>query len=227
MTVSGAGALGVWHGVAEGQEQAIDDWYDREHHRERIAIHGFLRARRYVNLGQGLRCFSRYDVADVGVLSSTPYLAALDSPSPWSQRMFPQYRGTVRGAFEVKDRRGSADGGVVATLRFASDVPHPYKSSNTAPNEAWAPLLDALAAAPGVLRAEAWLIDVGVTSVKTLEKALRTTPDAYPTWALVIDGSSAEALQAALAAAVPEPLRGTARIDVLHLVFQAIPVPAS
>jgi len=27
----GAGALGVWHGVAEGREQDVDAWYDREH----------------------------------------------------------------------------------------------------------------------------------------------------------------------------------------------------
>ncbi len=218
MTVSGAGALGVWHNVAEGQESALDAWYDREHHAERIAIPGFLRARRYVNLGQGPRTFSRYDVVDVGVLASAPYLAALDGPSPWSQRMFPHYRGTVRGAFEVKGRRGSADGDVVATLRFPSDPSEATDTSMTA----GASLLDALAEAPGVLRAEAWLVNARVTSAKTLEKALRTTADACPPWALVIDGSSAEALQAALTQVVPEPTLGKADIDLLQLVFQAV-----
>ena len=218
MTVSGAGVLGVWHGVTEGQEQAFDAWYDREHHAERIAIPGFLRARRYLNLGQGPRTFSRYDAVDVGVLGSAPYLAALDAPSPWSQRMFPNYRGTVRGAFEVKGRRGSVDGGVVATLRFPSE---PSEASATS-LAAGASLLDALTAAPGVLRAEAWLVDVPVTSAKTLEKALRMTPDAYPGWALVLDGSSAEALRGALSQIVPEPMLGKADIDLLQLVFQAV-----
>jgi hypothetical protein len=218
MTVSGAGALGVWHDVLEGQESAFDAWYDREHHGERIAIPGFLRARRYLNLGQGPRTFSRYDVVDVGVLASTPYLAALDAPSPWSQRMFPNYRGTVRGAFEVKGRRGSVDGGVVATLRFPCDPSEASAKSLAAS----APLLAALAEAPGVLRAEAWLVDVPVTSAKTLEKALRMTPDAYPGWALVVDGSSAGALRAALAQVVPEPMRGKADIDLLQLVFHAV-----
>lgn len=218
MTVSGAGALGVWHDVTEGREQAIDEWYDREHHAERIAIPGFLRARRYLNLGQGPRTFSRYDVVDAGVLASAPYLAALDSPSPWSQRMFPDYRGTVRGAFEVKGRRGPADGGVVATLRFRSD---PSEDAATSVAKS-ASLLDALAEAPGVLRAEAWLVNVPVTSPKTIEKALRMTPDAYPAWAIVVDGSSAEAVRAALTQVVPEPTLGKADLDLLQLVFQAV-----
>jgi hypothetical protein len=205
--------------VAEGQEQNVDVWYDREHHAERISIPGFLRARRYVNLGQGLRYFSRYDVRDVGVLASAPYLAALDAPSPWSQRMFPHYRDTVRGAFKVQGRRGPADGGIVATLRFSAD---PLEAGSTAAG-ASAPLLDALAEAPGVLRAEAWAVDVPVTSAPTREKALRTAPDARPAWVLVIDGSSAGALQAALNRAVPEPMRNKAAIDLLQLVFHAIP----
>ena len=218
MMVSGAGALGVWHGVAEGQEQAVDHWYDREHHAERIAVSGFLRARRYVNLGRGLRYFSRYDVADVGVLASAPYLAALDSPSPWSQRMFPHYRGTVRGAFEVKGRRGTADGGVIATLRFAADP----AETDAAFMAAAEPLLGALAATSGVLRAEAWLIDSAITSTRTTEKALRTAPDAWPARALVIDGSSAEALRAALAQVVPAPMHGSVAVDLMQLVFHAI-----
>jgi hypothetical protein len=218
VTVLGAGVLGVWHGVAEGQEQAVDAWYDREHHAERISIPGFLRARRYVNLGQGLRYFSRYDVVDVGVLASAPYLAALDAPSPWSQRTFPHYRHTVRGAFQVRGRRGAADGGVVATLRFSSD---PFETGD-ASVAASAPLLDALAAAPGVLRVEAWAVDVPATSAPTREKTLRTAPDSHPAWVFAIDGTSAEALQAALVRAVPEPTLANAAVDVMQLVFHAI-----
>jgi hypothetical protein len=213
---AGAGALGVWHGVAAGQEEAVEDWYNNEHHAERLAVPGFLRARRYVNLGRGPRYFSRYDVAEVGVLASAPYLAALNAPSPWSQRMFPHYRNTMRGAFEVRARRGIADGGVVATLRFASD---PFAADA---DPACAALLDALANAHGVLRAEAWRADLATTAAPTMEKTLRTGADACPAWALVIDGSSAEALRAALDPVIPEPMRATAEIDLLQLAFNAV-----
>jgi len=83
-------------------------------------------------------------------------------------------------------------------------------------------LLDDLVAAPGVLRAEAWLIDGPVTSTRTTEKALRTAPDVWPERALVIDGSSAEVLRAALSKSVPEPMRSTANIDLMQLVFHAV-----
>jgi hypothetical protein len=215
MTLSGAGALGVWHGVAEGQEQSVDEWYNREHHFERIGIPGFLRARRYVNLGQGPRYFSRYDVTDVSVLASAPYLSALNNPSPWSQRIFPHYRGTVRGAFRVSGRRGSAEGGIIATLRFASE---PQELSPTGGVEK---LLDSLAQAPGIVRAEAWLVDVPATTPNTREKELRVSAEAYPASVLVIEGSRADGLSAAIDRILPASLRGTATTDMLQLVFQA------
>src|SRR5262249_6999560 len=84
-----------------------------------------------------------------------------------------------------------------------------------------AALLDALAKAPGVLRAEAWRTDVAITSTETREKALRTKGDAYPAMALLIDGSSAEALHAALEQEVPEPMRRAANVDVMRLVLPA------
>lgn len=217
MTSTGEGALGVWHGVVAGQEKAVEDWYDREHHAERLAVPGFLRARRYVNLGQGLRYFSRYDVVEVGVLASAPYLAALNAPSPWSQRMFPHYRDTVRAAFAVTARRGTVDGGVIASLRFASD---PFVA-DAAP--ACTALLDALVRTPGVVRAEAWRADAAITSAPTMEKALRTGADACPASALVIDGSSADALQTALDRVIPQSLRGSAETDLLQLAFNAVP----
>jgi hypothetical protein len=48
------------------------------------------------------------------------------------------------------------------------------------------------------------------------------TPDAHPAWALVIDGSSAEAVRAALTQVIPAPTLGKADIDLLQLVFQAV-----
>jgi len=206
--------LGVWHGVAEGHEQAVDEWYNREHHFERIGIPGFLRARRYVNLGRGPRYFSRYDVTDVSVLARAPYLAALNNPSPWSQRIFPHYRSTVRGAFRVSGRHGSAEGGVIATLRFVSQPPELSPVGEA--------LLKSLAEAQGVVRAEAWLVDVPATTPNTREKELRVSAEAYPASVLVLEGSRADGLAAAIDNILPAALRGTATIDMLQLVFQAV-----
>lgn len=121
-------------------------------------------------------------------LARAPYLAALNNPSSWSQSIFPHYRGTVRGAFEVKGRRGAADGGVIATLRFASGAQDMGSLGRTC--EA---LLPALAEAPGVVRAEAWLVNVPATTPATREKELRVSAEAYPAYVFIAEGTRADA----------------------------------
>src|SRR5512139_868356 len=95
------GLLAIWHDVEAGFEPAIDEWYDRQHHQERVGIPGFARARRYLNLAAGPRYFSRYDVDDAAVLRSAAYLAALNHPTPWTQSVMPRYRNTTRAVFRL------------------------------------------------------------------------------------------------------------------------------
>ncbi|MER3403797.1 MAG: hypothetical protein C4289_00305 [Chloroflexota bacterium] len=65
--MSEPGVLGIWHGIAPGAEWEVEDWYGRQHHAERLAIPGFLKARRYRALGEGPRIFSRYDLSEAAV----------------------------------------------------------------------------------------------------------------------------------------------------------------
>jgi hypothetical protein len=213
MEVTGKGALGVWHGVTGPQQREVEEWYNREHHAERVAIPGFLRARRYVNRGAGLRYFSRYDTVDSGVLGSTAYLHALNNPSPWSQKIFPHYRGTVRGAFDVVGRFGTAEGGYLTSLRFDEDV---------APaSDELLDLARQLAGQHGVLSAEVWRIDRAATTQPTREKALRATKEFFPAQALLIDASAPEFAAEALSVLAGDTAR-SAVTDVYQLVFQKL-----
>jgi hypothetical protein len=211
MEVHGEGALGVWHGIVGPQQREAEEWYNREHHAERVAIPGFLRARRYVNRGAGLRYFSRYDTVDAAVLASAAYLHALNNPSPWSQQIFPHYRGTVRGAFEVVGRFGTAEGGYLTSLRFDDDAV-------TATDE----LLDLakeLANQHGVLGAEVWRIDRAATTQPTREKALRAARELFPEQALLVDASAPEFAAEALSSLAGD-LAPRVVTDVYQLVFQ-------
>lgn len=217
MALFGNGALGVWHDIAPGQEREADDWYNREHHAERIALPGFLRARRYVNLGPGPRYFSRYDVVNTDVLASQPYLDALNAPSDWSRRMFPNYRGTVRGAFDLVQRRRLADGGSLASLRF------PIAAVNSQPKFERM-LLDAaatLAQAYGVVAAEVWRVDAATTLQPTREKELRASSEGFPAYVLILDATDPEALTQELAVSPVQSLLEAAETDIMRLVFHA------
>ncbi|MBM3534250.1 MAG: hypothetical protein FJX35_20110 [Alphaproteobacteria bacterium] len=216
MDVRGGGGLGVWHGIVGEQQREAEDWYNREHHAERVAIDGFLRARRYVNQGTGPRYFSRYDVTDVTVLASQAYLKALDNPSPWSQKMFPHYRKSVRGAFTVSSRAGEAEGGYLVSLRFgdgagAIDAALVRTLSDAVPK---------LVRSIGVLGVEIWQVDAGVSIYRSKEKELRGTGEPFPAVALLLDTSRPELAADALAEALPAHALATAAADTYQLVFQ-------
>ncbi len=213
MTATGRGVLGVWHDVVAGQEQDFDNWYNREHHAERVAVPGFLRARRYLNLGCGRRIFSRYDVRDVKVMGSPTYLAALNNPTPWSQRMFPGYRNTLRACFDIILRHGDVEGGFVACLRYSAAADVQAQLEGIGP---------ALAETFGVLGVEVWRADTGITLQPTMEKALRAAPDTFPALVLLIDAGSFEVARAALAAPPVRDVAGAAEVDVLQLVYQKL-----
>ena len=36
-----SGILAIWHDMVSEQEQVLNDWYNQEHHAERIALEGF------------------------------------------------------------------------------------------------------------------------------------------------------------------------------------------
>ena len=206
------GLLAIWHGVEPGFEPSFDDWYDRQHHLERVEIPGFARARRYVNCGGGPRYFARYDVDDAGVLASAPYLDALNHPTPWTRTLMPRYRGTTRSVFRFAAGAGNAEGAALVTLRLTGS---PKRSD--LPGAAG---LAAVVAAPGVLRAELWEADTAVSTLRTEEKKLRGAADDVVGWAYLVEGSDMGRLVDAIARHLLPLLPAPATIDHYRLAFQ-------
>lgn len=215
----GEAALGVWHSVTPEMQRRVETWYNSEHHRERVEIEGFLRARRYHNRGPkdqgGPSFFSRYDAREVAVLGSEAYLHALGNPSPQSAEIFPHYRNTVRGAFRVVARAGLPDGGELLSLRF-----HDREAEADALEARLRDLVQPLVeTAEGVVRAELWRIDVAISTIRTQEKSLRAQAEVYPTLALLIDLTSEERARDCLKQVLPADLVAMARVDRMRLVF--------
>jgi hypothetical protein len=72
-------------GVAEDE---FHDWYDLEHVPERLRVPGFLNAERWISTDKARVSVATYDLDDVAVLESPPYLAvAHDNSSPWTKRV--------------------------------------------------------------------------------------------------------------------------------------------
>ena len=104
MALLGSAAMLLWFDIVPEQTSEHDDWHTREHFPERVGIPGFIRAQRWVASSPGSRYFVMYEVADIGVLSSAPYLERLNNPTPWTRRMMPQLQGHGPGLLRTGEQ---------------------------------------------------------------------------------------------------------------------------
>lgn len=95
----GAGALAIWMDIDPAADAAFNAWYRGQHLGERLSVPGFLRGRRYASAGDGPAYFTLYETADVGVLSSPPYLERLNAPTDWTRQALPAIRRMRRNVY--------------------------------------------------------------------------------------------------------------------------------
>ncbi|KAK5056733.1 hypothetical protein LTR84_012265 [Exophiala bonariae] len=102
----GSAMLIIWGGLDQGktnkEEEELNDWWSNEHLPERLAIDGFLRTRRFHALREGISQYLVwYEVANLEVLTSPDYMAALNSPTPGTRRFMPILASMNRSACRV------------------------------------------------------------------------------------------------------------------------------
>ena len=99
MAKAGRGLLMVAADVPAEHEAEVNDWYDREHLEERVAIAGFLSARR-------LRCLADLAVPDASSAYQDSLHPAADSGAYFLEIRMPPPLGLVVGVADVvPDRR--------------------------------------------------------------------------------------------------------------------------
>ena len=78
-------------------EDEFHDWYDLEHIPERLRVPGFLNADRWIGTENPKISVATYDLDNVGVLHSAPYLAVGgENGSPWTKRTAKFRKGILR-----------------------------------------------------------------------------------------------------------------------------------
>lgn len=189
MLASAKGILAIWHDVVDGAEHEIFDWYDREHHLERMAIDGFLSAQRYVSVhGRSPLLFNRYETSSLDVFTSDAYRICLASPTEWSRRCQPLYRNMSRTVCRVVARTGVAQGVFVATYRIPQDaIRHlqepAFQEIVARHRHQW-----------GLVGFELWQAESAVSNVASTERELRGRDDDVIGGALVVHATASEAL---------------------------------
>ena len=147
-----------------GREAEFNKWYDTQHVPDRMAIPGFLSARRFTKIeglpkdyaiGGEAKYLALYDLASAKVLTSEPYLKLRERekarPPGSVESLFPQLPKYVRAVYEELDLgRGEYR---VPSAGFAFIVGHDAPPNHHQEFDAWynTEHLPALMACPGFL----------------------------------------------------------------------------
>ena len=226
MSLSGTGAVLIWHDLAP---EALDDfyqWHNREHMPERVAIPGFRQGRRYIAIEGRPQFFNLYEADTPAVLGGSAYLERLNHPTAWTRRVVPSFCNVARAICAVAFSEGVGCGGIMLTARF--DVVAGTSRDDLAACAA-KPLLN-VSRRTGVTGVHLCVADDAISRIETAEKKSRADATAVPAAALLIEGIGAAEVRLAFDAAWPalaEWASGTPGVAVYRLEFMRLKTPSS
>ena len=157
----GAGFLAIWSDVERNDLTDYRHWLTREHTTERVTTKGFLATRVFQAV--------RTDIHRFFILSNwrrrrcwmgPPYLARLNAPTPWTQRIMPKLGNFVRG--------GGAMTAGPDVARGLSSWPFVWNISGKSQR-----LAAEIAGLDGIAAVQIGVTDLARTSVKIVEKGMR------------------------------------------------------
>jgi len=192
MPLAGKGMLLTSMDIDPSDEAEFNRWYDREHLEERVAIEGFLEARRYVAHQGAPKYLSLYSTETFEALDSATYRTALANQTDWSKANIARFKNMIRAVARVTISRGQGRGAVLGIVLL--------RPLAVGAERLRAVLQDALD--PGLLEGiiSMHLIESDPVLSKPLtDKASASDPGAGD-WFVLIDATDVNAIPAAIAA---------------------------
>jgi hypothetical protein len=201
MPLAGKGMLLTSMDIDPADEQDFNRWYDREHLLERVAVSGFLEARRYVAHSANPKYLSLYSTASFEVLDSPAYRSRLATPTEWSRKTMTRFKNMIRAVARITISRGMGRGAVLGIIRL-----HPHAGSEDKVREALRKKLD-----PGTLDGiiSMHLIESDpLLSGPTAEIPSAARPGPFD-WFILIDGTHVSAVSEVMASRFTGPAIST------------------
>ena len=118
MPMAGKGMLLTSMNIDPAHEAEFNRWYDREHLEERVAIEGFLEARRYVAHDGNPKYLSLYSTETFAVLDSPAYRAALANQTAWSKANIACFQNMIRAVARITISQGTGRGAALGIVRL-------------------------------------------------------------------------------------------------------------
>ena len=186
MPIAGRGMLVNFMDVDPADEADFNRWYDKEHVAERVAIPGFVEARRYAAPSGPAKYLALYTTESFEILSSPAYGRALQNQTEWSRRNLARFRNPTRAVARITASRGQGRGGALAFLRI-----RPAEGGADALRAAITDRFAALIDRDGIVSAH--LLESDPELSKPLVAPARPAPGAGD-WYVLIDGTDPDAV---------------------------------
>jgi hypothetical protein len=189
----GRGAVVIWNDVAAEGRSQFYEWHDKEHIPERLAIPGFRRGRRFARPGHSPEWLTLYEADDVSVVTSAPYLARLNAPTPATVSTLKHFRNTSRAACRVVHSSGSSTGGHILAMRLSL----PDAKGDALCRHVREDVFPRLMASNGIVACHLLAADESGSYIDTAESNTRAFD--VPSWVLLCEASRASAAASARA----------------------------
>jgi hypothetical protein len=118
MPLAGKGMLLTSMDIDPSDEAEFNRWYDREHLLERVAIDGFLEARRYVAHQASPKYLCLYSTGTFDVLDSPTYRTVLMNPTGWSKANLARFKNMIRVIARITASQGQGRGAALGIARL-------------------------------------------------------------------------------------------------------------
>jgi len=118
MPLAGKGMLLTSMDIDPSDDVDFNRWYDREHLEERVAIPGFLEARRYIAHQGSPKYLCLYSTETFDVLDSPAYRAKLASQTDWSRKSMARFKNMIRAVARITISRGQGRGAALGIVRL-------------------------------------------------------------------------------------------------------------
>ena len=197
MPIAGKGMLLTSMDVDPAHEADFNRWYDREHLEERVAIDGFIEARRYIAVEGSPKYLSLYSTETFEVLESPAYRKALASQTAWSKENIARFKNMIRGVARITLSHGKGRGAVLGIVRV-----RPVDGGHDKLREALRTALDPQST-DGLISMH--VIENDPVLSKPLTDTASDSDPGAGDWFVLIDGTDVAAIEAAVTALGASP----------------------
>jgi hypothetical protein len=124
MPLAAKGMLLTSMDIDAAHEEDFNRWYDREHLEERVAIDGFLEARRYLAHAGSPKFLFLYSTRTIEVLDSPAYRTRLNNPTEASKTNMARFQNMIRVVARITASRGVGRGAKLGIVRLRPEAGH-------------------------------------------------------------------------------------------------------